>query len=195
MTLQRSNPFAPNRVERMPATCSWRSPDGALVTIRPTRPRDASIARDFAHQLSPEARYVRFMGVLRELSPQMLIRFVGVDQVHEVALVAVTRQRGRARQLGECRYALCPGGNDCEFAVAVLDAWQRRGLGQRLMAELIGIARIRGLRAMIGDVIATNVAMLALALKLGFKVSAASEGWSIRRVSLALLPAPLPRRR
>ena len=58
------------------------------------------------------------------------------------------------------------------------------------MAELIGIARIRGLTAMIGDVIATNAAMLALALKLGFKVSASSEGWSIRRVSLALLPTP-----
>ena len=188
MTFQRSDPFAPNRVDGVPATSSWQSPDGAVVIIRPMRPHDASIAQDFVRGLSQEARYFRFMGALRELSPQMLRRFARVDHVREVALVAVTAHGGRTRQLGECRYTVCPGGNDCEFAVAVLDAWQRRGLGQRLMSELIGIARRRGLRAMIGDVIATNAAMLALALKLGFKVSASSEGWSVRRVSLALFP-------
>jgi acetyltransferase len=186
MTFQRSDPFARNRVVTVPAASTWLSPDGAVVTIRATRPDDASIAQDFVRELSPQARYCRFMGTVRELTPQMLRRFVRIDHAREVALVAVATQAGRTRQLGECRYALCPGGRDCEFAVAVLDAWQRRGLGQRLMSNLIAIAHVRGLRAMIGEVFATNTAMLGLALKLGFRVGASGEGWSVRRVSLAL---------
>jgi acetyltransferase len=190
MTFQRATVIAANRVAALPVAASWQSPDGVVVTIRPTRPDDASIVQDFVRELSPEARYFRFMGAVRELTPQMLRRFVRIDQTCEVALAAVATRGGRTRQLGECRYAVCPGG-DCEFAVAVLDAWQGRGLGQRLMSNLIAIARIRGLTAMVGDVIATNAAMLGLALKLGFKVGASDEGWSIRRISLAL-PPPTP---
>ena len=175
-----------------PTICNWRSPDGALVTIRPTRPTDASIAQQFVRELSPEARYFRFMGAVRELTPQMLERFVRIDQLNQVALVAVTSRAGRTFQLGECRYAVCPGSDDCEFAVAVLDGWQRRGLGERLLSELIAIARNRGLRAMIGDVLASNAAMLGLALKFGFNVSPSSEGWSVRHVSLALRATPAP---
>ena len=194
MTFRRSDPFARNRVVAVPAASTWQSAGGAVVTIRSTRPDDASIAQDFVRELSPEARYHRFMGAVRELTPQMLRRFVRIDHACEVALVAVATQAGRTRQLGECRYALCPAGDDCEFAVAVLDDWQRRGLGQHLMSSLIAIARIRGLRAMIGDVIATNAAMLGLALKLGFRVGASDEGLAIRRVSLALLTASRPQR-
>ena len=80
------------------------------------------------------------------------------------------------------------GSDNCEFAVAVLDTWQRRGLGEHLLSELIGMARNRGLRTMIGDVLASNAAMLGLALKLGFNVSTSSEERSMRRVSLALRP-------
>ena len=185
-------PSAPVRVQLASTVTSWRTPDGAPVTIRPIRPSDASIMQQFVRALSPEARYGRFMGAVRELTPQMLERFVRIDELNQVALVAVTSRDGRTFQLGECRYAVCPGSDDCEFAVAVLDGWQRRGLGERLLSELIAIARNRGLRAMIGDVLASNAAMLGLALKFGFNVSASSEGWSVRHVSLALQPTPAP---
>jgi len=171
-----------------PGLCRWQSSSGPVVTIRPTRAEDANITQDFVRELSPESRYFRFMGTLRELTPQMLTRFVSVDNQREVALVAVTAQGGRMRQLGECRYAACADSDCCEFAVAVLDAWQRRGLGRRLMSELIAIARISGFEAITGEVMSNNASMLALASKLGFKVSASREDRSITHVSLALPP-------
>jgi acetyltransferase len=130
------------------------------------------------------------MGALRELTPQTLRRFVSVDNEREVALVAVTEENGRMRQLGECRYAACADGDSCEFAVAVLDAWQRRGLGRRLMSELIHIASIRGFAAIIGEVLTNNSSMLALASKLGFEVSPSSDEYSVNHVSLALPRRP-----
>jgi acetyltransferase len=188
MTDLRSEPSAPNRVHLASTMSGWRAPDGAVVTIRPTRPSDASIVQQFVRELSPEARHFRFMGAVRELTPRMLERFVRTDHVCEVALIATTSRGGQTCQLGECRYAVCAGSDDCEFAVAVLDAWQRRGLGERLLSELIGVARNRGLTAMIGDVLASNAAMLGLARKLGFSVSASSEDRSMRRVSLVFRP-------
>ena len=188
MTDHRSYPSAPNRVHPAPTTSGWQSPDGAVVTIRPTRPSDATIAQQFVRELSPEARRLRFMGAVRELTPRMLERFVCIDHDCGVALIATASRGGQACQLGECRYAVCPGSDNCEFAVAVLDTWQRRGLGEHLLSELIGMARNRGLTTMIGDVLASNAAMLGLALKLGFNVSTSSEERSMRRVSLALRP-------
>lgn len=190
MTAPPSEPSAAQLLPVATATSSWRSPDGAAITIRPTCPADASMAQRFVRELSPEARYFRFLGTVRELTPQRLQRFVHIDHAREVALVALISRGGRDRQLGECRYAVHPGGDSCEFALAVLDEWQRRGLGERLLSELIGIARTHGLRSMVGDVFASNAAMLRLALKLGFDVSVSTEEWSLRRVSLALWPAP-----
>jgi len=188
MTDHRREPSAANQAHLASTRPGWRSPGGALVTIRPTRPTDASIAQQFLRELSPAASHFRFMGAVRELTPRMLERFVRIDHVNEVALIAITSRGGRTYQLGECRYAVCPNTDKCEFAVAVLDAWQRQGLGERLLSELIAIARDRGLTAMVGDVLASNAAMLGLALKLGFKVSASGEGRSMRCVSLALRP-------
>ena len=188
MTAPRSDVPAPRRLHLPHPVSSWRSPHGAVVTIRPTRPSDASIMQQFVRSLSPQSRYCRFMGAVRELTPQMLERFARVDQRSEVALLAETSRGGRTVQLGECRYAVCTGGDSCEFAVAVLDEWQGLGLGERLLSELIAVARNRGLREMIGDVLASNAATLGLALKFGFNVSASSEGWAVRHVSLALRP-------
>ena len=66
------------------------------------------------------------------------------------------------------------------------DAWQGRGLGRRLMEELIAVARARGLRRMLGHVLAENRGMLALAQKLGFAVTDSAEGATVKRVVLEL---------
>jgi acetyltransferase len=66
------------------------------------------------------------------------------------------------------------------------DAWQNRGLGRRMMARLIAIARERGLKRMVGQVLAGNDAMLELCARLGFEVERDGEDARLRRVSVAL---------
>jgi acetyltransferase len=46
----------------------WQLPDGTDVVIRPIRPEDAGLVREFVAGLSEEARFFRFMNVLQELS-------------------------------------------------------------------------------------------------------------------------------
>jgi L-amino acid N-acyltransferase YncA len=54
------------------------------------------------------------------------------------------------------------------------------------MEQLIAVARARGLRSMLGHVLAENRGMLALAQKLGFTVADSGEGPMVKRVLLAL---------
>jgi acetyltransferase len=164
----------------------WTAPDGERVTVRPIRPEDAEIEREFVKQLSPEAKYFRFMNSLRELTPQMLARFTQIDYDREMALVATTARDGREAEIGVARYVTHPDGSSCEFAIVVSDEWRKRGLGRYLMARLIEIARSRGLARMSGDILAANHPMLALVVSLGFAVEDSPGESGVRRVTLAL---------
>ena len=68
----------------------------------------------------------------------------------------------------------------------IADDWQRRGLGRRMMELLIEVARERGLRAMIGHVLAENRGMLSLCQALGFAIADSAEGAMVKRATLAL---------
>ena len=66
---------------------SWLSPRGTRITLRPIRREDAAIEQAFIIALSPESRYFRFKGTLRDLSPLMLLHFTQIDYEHDMAFV------------------------------------------------------------------------------------------------------------
>ena len=156
------------------------------MTLRPIRPEDAELEQAFVQNLSAETRYFRFMDTLRELTPQMLVRFTQIDYDREMAFVATVAEAGRETEVGVARYITNPDGESCEFALVIADGWQRKGLGRRMMEQLIEVARARGLRSMVGHVLGENRGMLALCQKLGFVVADSAEGPMVKRVSLAL---------
>jgi acetyltransferase len=103
-----------------------------------------------------------------------------------MAFVATLPEGGAETEVAVARYVSNPDGESCEFALVVADNWQGRGLGRRLMEQLIDVARARGLRSMVGHVLAENRGMLALAQKLGFVVGDSGEGPMVKRAVLAL---------
>ena len=156
--------------------------DGTRVTIRPIGPQDAQREQAFVRGLSPESRYFRFMTTLRELSPEMLDRFTHPDPVRELALVALVDEGGAPKQVGVARCAAGAASQGCEFAIVVADAYQGRGLGTRLMQELIARARACGVPRIEGLVLAANHAMLELMQALGFEITTTPEDPRMRRV-------------
>jgi acetyltransferase len=164
----------------------WQPREGPRVTLRPIRPEDAEMEKDFIRELSAESRYFRFMDTLRELTPQMLVRFTQIDYDREMAFVATLRAQDAEREVGVARYVANPDGESCEYAIVIADGWQGKGLGRRMMEQLIAVARSRGLRSMVGHVLAENRGMLALAQKLGFVIGDSTEGATVKRATLAL---------
>ncbi len=160
---------------------TWQLPDGTDLVIRPIRPEDAEMEQAFVRGLSERAKYFRFMQTIDELTPAMLARFTQIDYDREMAFVGVSLDGGLEVQVGVARYVINPDGRSCEFAVAVTDQWQGRGIGHRLMEQLMEAARDKGLETIEGEILANNHEMLALARSLRFSIHTAEEDATVKR--------------
>jgi acetyltransferase len=160
--------------------------DGTRVTIRPIRPEDAVIEREFVNGLSQQSRYYRFMYSLSEITPELLSRFTQIDYDREMALIVVTRENGNERQVGVARYYTLPDQTSCEFAIVVADQWQNRGLARRLMRALVDAARSRRYTRMIGVVLIENRRMMDFVKSLGFRTEVSAEDSMLMEVTLDL---------
>ncbi len=168
--------------------------DGTVVTFRPIRPEDAGIEQEFVRNLSHESRYFRFRDAVRELSPRMLEQLTRLDYDRHLALIAVTTHGGREIQIGVARYVVDADRSRCEFAIAVADDWQRKGLGSRLMQALVAAARAAGIGEMYGEVLASNREMLEFAARLGFQARVDERDPGVLRVRKTIGNSPSPSR-
>ena len=159
--------------------------DGTGILIRPIGPDDAEREQAFVRALSPESRYFRFLTTLRELPPDMLHRFTHPDFERELALVAATEE-AQSRVIGVARCVADPDKQGAEFALVIADEWQNRGIGTRLMHELMRAARAVGMRWLWGDVLVSNVKMLGLMNALGFQLQPVPGDPGLRRVTKAI---------
>jgi len=153
------------------ASSHWIDPlsDGTHILIRPLEPKDRDREFAFINNLSPESRHLRFLSTLKEPSESLLNQLMDLDYRQRMAYVALTMQDGQLIEIGVARYAATRDEGQCEAAVVVADAWQRKGLGKRLMQHLIDAARCNGFHGMMSMDYATNSAMHRLATALGFE--------------------------
>lgn len=160
---------------------------GGTVSLRPLSPEDGPALAAAVRELSPRSRYLRFHTPQPLLDAREIEHLTRVDQRDRAAWVALEGGKGVA--LG--RYARLPDRPDAaEVAVAVLDAWQGRGIAKLLLAALMRTARDAGVRRFTGLVLAENEAALRLARELGATVEEAAPG--LTRVELATELDSLP---
>ena len=160
--------------------------DGTDIVIRPIRPEDAEIEAKFVREMSEESKYYRFMSSLRELSQEMLVRFTQIDYHNEMALIAVKQDSVGEEQIGVARYVTNLDKTSCEFALAVSDKWQNRGIARKLMRNLVEVARDRGLEMMEGKVLSNNSKMLELMKSLNFQIRNDPEDAAVKLVEVRL---------
>jgi acetyltransferase len=143
---------------------------GGRITVRPVLPQDADVLQAFVRDLSPASRRNRFFRALNELPADVLDAFTHIDYRGHLALVAEVFQGSEETVVGEARYVVREDGNSAEFALAVADAWQGRGVGSLLLERLAARAEVAGLEFLCGHTLASNRTMHRLARRLGFSV-------------------------
>ena len=166
---------------------SWPLGLAHSITVRPIRPEDIDLETEFARKLSKETRYNRFLGGGIKLTAEMLEKFTRIDFSRDMALMATATIEEAETAIGVARYVRLADGVTCEFAITIADAWQRRGIGRKLLAMLVDSARGHGMRRIVGDVLATNTPMLRLARSQGFRIDWHPDGAELRRVVLELI--------
>jgi acetyltransferase len=156
------------------------------VTLRPLRPHDRDIEHAFVSGLSPETRSNRLLGGARAITREYIESLVSVDFSRDMALAAATMLGGSETLIGVARYVLDKNNQAAEFAIVIADSWHGRGIGSRLLGKLVEVARRRGLKGLYGDILAMNRPMLALATKLGFKLSRHPDDPTLTRATLSI---------
>ena len=161
------------------------------VVIRPVLPQDADLTSAFFRNLSPRARYDRFMMSMREPPADLMRRFTQIDYVDHMALVAEVFADGWETVIAEARYVRKPDRTAAEFAVSVAEPWQGRKLASLLLGKLACRAAAAGVRRLVGETLATNARMLALARKAGFTILPSRDVRGVMLLERAL-SAPRP---
>jgi GNAT superfamily N-acetyltransferase len=140
--------------------------DGASIVVRPIRSDDKpQLVRGF-ERLSRDSVYKRFLSPLPELRPMDLVFLTEVDHHDHEALIAFDAQ---AREpVGVARYVRSSADpTRAEFAVTVVDDWQRLGVGTALLRRLSQRAREEGVCCFTALLLAENHEMRGLLEKLG----------------------------
>jgi acetyltransferase len=150
--------------------------DGQAITIRPIRPEDEPLLIEFHHTLSERtvyARYSQYLSLDQRSAHERLSRVCFVDYDREIALVAEREDTaGRARQIiAVGRLVRLTNPDDAELALVVSDAWQRQGIGARLMEQLLQVARQERIARLIAYVRVDNRGMTRLCERFGFSTA------------------------
>jgi len=143
--------------------------EGSKVHLRPITPEDEPLLHEAVSAMSERTVYFRFFSPIKRMSDALAHRLAVVDYNDRFALVATTHRPGsKERIVGVARYDRARDTDMAEVAVAVIDEFQRRGLGSVLLAELARVARQHGIRTFQLIVLPENREMLALLRKMGW---------------------------
>ena len=137
--------------------------DGSQVVIRPIAPEDRARLTAAFSALSERSRYLRFQAPMPDLTERQLSYLTDVDHHEHEALIALDPDDA---MVGVARFVRVDP-EVAEFAIAVADDWQGRGLGTELLDRLVERARDEDVRRFTAVVLAENAEALRLVNHLG----------------------------
>lgn len=160
--------------------------DGREVSIRPVCPADGDMERELIESLSADSSRMRFLGGIGRVSQQLMHILNDNDAQHEAFIALHEDDSGTLHAVGVANFACDPDGHSCECAVVVADDWQNKGLGKRLLQELVDAAKADGLDEIYSVESAGNNAIDRVARELGFNCKADPHDYTTVRYSLQL---------
>jgi GNAT superfamily N-acetyltransferase len=155
-------------------TATERLRDERPVTIRAIRPQDRGLVTEALRNVGEESRRLRFFSGKSRFTETELRHATEVDFVNVVALVAVLEEDGHDRIVGGGRHIRTPAvgaGQAAEVAFLVDDPHRGLGIGSRLFAHLVAIARAAGITQFQAEVLPANEPMLRLFSRSGLPLT------------------------
>lgn len=136
----------------LPETVEIQLKSGIKAEVRPILPIDAPLIAEGLSGLSESSRFARFGVGIHSLSSQELRYLSEVDHRTHVAWGATIG----GEPAGVGRYFVLPEEGCAEVALAVVDKFQRQGLGRSLFDVLTAVARHDGVLSFCFEVASSN---------------------------------------
>ena len=140
--------------------------DGTTMTIRPAAPGDYGPVRQLHEAMSPDNLYFRFFSASRVSAEREARRVCRQDDPGLVALLGLLGDE----VVGVASYQLTADPAAAEVALAVADGMHRHGIATLLLEHLVSLARARGVKALVADVLPDNYAVLRVLSDAGLAV-------------------------
>jgi GNAT superfamily N-acetyltransferase len=162
--------------------------NGLSVRVRAVHADDGPKIRRAFRKLNPDTVYTRFFGYRTDVSDAELARITGVDFDHDFALLVTIGSGDQEEAIGGAScftIGSSAAGGQAEIAFTVEEDYQRLGIARLLLRHIVQIAREKNLAALEADVLARNLAMLAVFEHCGLPMAAQRDG-EVVHVTLSL---------
>ncbi|MGH4009104.1 MAG: GNAT family N-acetyltransferase [Pseudonocardiaceae bacterium] len=146
--------------------------DGRIIWIRGLTTSDVTAVIRLHEQLPERDRYLRFFTLGPARLAAFAARLTTADDAHRGALGAFAGEE----LVGVAHYEVLDDPIEADVALVVNHAVQARGVGTLLLEHLGSLARNRGVRRFVAEVLAENSPMTQLLTNCGLPVSVQREG-------------------
>jgi len=140
--------------------------DGTTLTIRPPGPGDYEPVRQLHEAMSPDNLYFRFFSASQASAEREARRVCLKGGPGLVALLGLLGNE----VVGVASYELTADAAAAELALAVADGMHRHGIATLLLEHLVSLARARGVKVLVADVLPDNYAVLRVLSDAGLAV-------------------------
>ncbi|WP_257098550.1 bifunctional acetate--CoA ligase family protein/GNAT family N-acetyltransferase [Pseudovibrio flavus] len=147
--------------------------DGTGIFLRPIRPEDQGLLREFFNHVTTEDLRLRFFAPVKEFSHSFLARLVQLDYARAMAFVAIKPETEEI--LGVVRLHTDANHNVGEYAVLIQSDMKGKGLGWMLMQLIIRYAKADGIATIKGEVLRENHTMIEMCRALGFTTTRSED--------------------
>ncbi|MDF2978311.1 MAG: hypothetical protein K0S40_3039 [Actinomycetospora sp.] len=143
------------------------------VTLRELRPGETDVLDAVFAGLSDHSRYLRFHAATPRMTGAVRRQLAAVDGRRHLAVAAfgpdgepigIARliSRGGTQRSGAAAPEAVGSLRDAELAIEVVDAWQGRGIGRRLLSAVAARGREERYTRLVADVLSENTGMRVL---------------------------------
>jgi len=134
--------------------------DDLKMRFRAIRPSDEEGMRHLFYRFSDEAVYSRYFRTVSSMPHAKMQEYVNVDWNQVMSIVGLVGEEGKGRIIAEARYIKIPGNPFAEVVFVVDDKYQRFGIASYLYKMLIRLAKERGIKGFMAEVLFSNIAMM-----------------------------------
>ncbi|MEC7839751.1 MAG: bifunctional acetate--CoA ligase family protein/GNAT family N-acetyltransferase [Chlamydiota bacterium] len=150
--------------------------DNTPITLRPIKAQDEPLIIDFHKELSEKSvrqRYFEFLSLDERTTHERLIRICFNDYDQELALVAIHKDTNTdtKRIIGVARLSCIAGTKEAKMTLIIIDNFHGKGLGTKMIEQLIDIAKTEKIHCIKAEVLAENEGMIHICKNKGFSIN------------------------
>ena len=149
--------------------------NGTTVRFRAIKPSDEEEMRRLFYRFSDKAIYYRYFAPIKTMPHARMQAYVNVDYRDVLSVVGLVGPPDQGRIIAEARFVRNRDKPTGDVAFVVDENYQGIGIATYLYHMLARLARLRGVRGMTADVLATNQAMMKVFEKGDYPISTRFE--------------------